>query len=303
MDLFFAMKVFARVVETNSFTRAADTLQMPKASATIILQQLEAHLKVRLLQRTTRSLGLTPEGAAYYQRCVRILADIEDAEHAFAATADAPRGKLRIDMPTALGKLLVLPDIYAFHERYPDIDLMLGFGDKPVDLIQESVDCVIRVGTLPTSNLIARRIGWYRPVTVASPDYLARHGMPEALEDLKQHIAVNFFWGRNGRLMDFSFLVDGRSVDIRMRGNLALNDTEAWLQSCLQGVGIIQAPQFMAAPYLQSAELVHVLRVYTPPPMPISVVYPQSKHLSPVVRVFVDWIVDLFNKNPLLAQG
>ncbi len=302
MDVLFAMKVFARVVETNSFTRAADTLQIPKASATIILQQLEAHLKVRLLHRTTRSLSLTPDGAAYYERCIRILADIEDAEHAFSVTADAPRGKLRIDMPTSLGKFLVLPDVYAFHERYPDIELMLGFGDKPVDLVQESVDCVIRVGTLPTSNLIARRIGLYRPVTVASPDYLARYGVPESLEDLKQHVAANFFWGRNGRLMDFSFMVEGNSVDVKMRGNLALNDTEAWLQCCLKGVGIIQAPRFMAAPYLLSGELVELLSGFTPPPMPISAVYPQSKHLSPVVRVFVDWIADLFDNNPLLAQ-
>lgn len=302
MDVLFAMKVFARVVETNSFTRAADTLQIPKASATIILQQLEAHLKVRLLHRTTRSLSLTPDGAAYYERCVRILADIEEAEHAFSVTADAPRGTLRIDMPTSLGKLLVLPHVYAFHERYPDIELMLGFGDKPVDLIQESVDCVIRVGTLPTSNLIARRLGLYRPVTVASPDYLARYGVPESLDDLKQHVAANFFWGRNGRLMDFSFTLQGRSVDIRMRGNLALNDTEAWLQCCLKGVGIIQAPRFMAAPYLLSGELVELLREFTPPPMPISAVYPQNKRLSPTVRVFVDWVCDLFDNHPLLTQ-
>jgi LysR family transcriptional regulator for bpeEF and oprC len=302
MDVLFAMKVFARVVETKSFTRAADTLQIPRASATIILQQLEAHLKVRLLHRTTRSLSPTPDGAAYYERCVRILADIEDAEHAFSVTADAPRGTLRIDMPTSLGKLLVLPDVYAFHERYPDIELMLGFGDKPVDLIQESVDCVIRVGTLATSNLIARRLGLYRPVTVASPDYLARYGVPESLEDLNQHVAANFFWGRNGRLMDFSFTLQGRSVDVRMRGNLALNDTEAWLQSCLKGVGIIQAPRFMAAPYLLSGELVELLREFTPPPMPISAVYPQNKHLSPTVRVFVDWVCDLFDNHPLLTQ-
>jgi LysR family transcriptional regulator for bpeEF and oprC len=301
MDLFFAMNVFARVVEANSFTRAADTLQIPKASATITLQQLEAHLKIRLLQRTTRSLSLTPEGAEYYERCIRILADVEDAEHAIAQATDTPRGKLRVDMPTALGKLIVLPLIYAFHERYPGIELMLGFGDKPVDMIQESVDCVIRVGALPTSNMVARRIGWYQPVTVASPDYLSRQGVPETLEDLDKHVAANFFWGRHGRLMDFSFTADGRTVDMLMRGNLAFNDTEAWLQSCLSGVGIIQAPQFMAAPYLRSGQLVEVLSAHTPPPMPISAVYPQSRHVSSAVRVFVDWVAEVFESNPLLA--
>lgn len=302
MDLFFAMKVFTRVVESNSFTRAADTLHIPKASATIIIQQLEAHLKIRLLQRTTRSLGLTPDGAAYYERCVRILADIEEAEHALVAKTDKPRGTLRIDMPTSLGKLLVLPDLYGFHARYPDIDLMAGFGDRPVDLIQDSVDCVIRVGELPTSNMVARRIGLYRPVTVASPDYLARHGMPRALDELKAHVAINFFWGRHGRLMNFSFTVDGQVVETLMQGNLAVNDTEVWMQSCLRGLGIIQAPRFMATPFLQSGDLVEVLTAYVPPPMPISVVYPQNRHLSPTVRVFVDWIADLFEQHPLLAQ-
>lgn len=303
MDLLFAMKVFCRVVESTSFTRAADTLHIPKASATVIIQQLEAHLKARLLQRTTRSLSLTPDGAAYYERCVRILADIEETENAFTGTTDAPRGKLRVDMPTSLGKLLVLPDIFAFHARYPDIELMLGFGDKPVDLIQESVDCVIRVGTLPDSSLVARRIGLYRPVTVASPAYLERFGMPADLQQLKQqHVAVNFFWGRHGRLMDFSFVVEGKRVDMRMRGNLAVNDTDAWLQSCLEGVGVIQAPRFMAVPHLQSGALVEVLSMYTPPPMPISAVYPQNRHLSPVVRVFVDWVAELFENNPLLEE-
>lgn len=302
MDLFFAMNVFARVVEANSFTRAADTLQIPKASATIALQQLEAHLKIRLLQRTTRSLSLTPEGAEYYERCIRILADVEDAEHAIAQATDAPRGRLRVDMPTALGKLVVLPQIYAFHARYPGIELMLGFGDKPVDLIQENVDCVIRVGTLPSSSMVAKRVGWYRPVTVASPAYLSRYGMPENLKDLDNHLASNFFWGRNGRLMDFSFNASGRTVDILMRGNLAFNDTEAWLQSCLNGIGIIQAPRFMTAPYLESGQLVELLKAYTPPPMPISAVYPQSRHVSSAVRLFVDWIAELFEKNALVAE-
>ncbi|SEI42870.1 LysR family transcriptional regulator [Pseudomonas sp. NFR16] len=302
MDLLFAMKVFTRVVESNSFTRAADTLQIPKASATVIIQQLEAHLKIRLLQRTTRRLGLTPDGATYYERCVRILADIEDAEHTLVANAGTPRGTLRVDMPTSLGKLLVLPDLYEFHQRYPDIELLAGFGDRPVDLIQDSVDCVIRVGELPTSNMVARRIGLYRPVTVASPDYLARHGMPTTVGELKAHFAINYFWGRHGRLMNFSFTVDGQSVETLMHGNLAVNDTEVWMQSCLKGLGIIQAPRFMAAPYLASGELVEVLIAHVPPPMPISVVYPQNRHLSPTVRVFVDWIAQLFEHHPLLAE-
>ncbi len=215
MDRLQAMKVFTRVVETNSFTRAADTLDLPRASVTVIIQQLEAHLKIRLLQRTTRRLNLTPDGAAYYERCVRILADIDETESSFENVGKAPRGKLRVDMPGALGRMIVMPKIYDFHARYPDIDLMLGFGDKPVDLIQEGVDCVVRIGTLQDSSLVARRIAIYQGVTVASPEYLERNGVPKTIEDLDRHEAVNYFWGRTGRMMDLTFEVDGHPVEVK----------------------------------------------------------------------------------------
>lgn len=162
------MQVFTRVVDTNSFSRAADTLNLPRASVTTIIQNLEAHLNVRLLQRTTRRLNLTPDGAAYYERCVRILADIEEAEGSFSHNGKGPHGKLRVDMPDAIGRLIVMPQLCDFHSRYPDIELMMGFGDKPVDLIQEGVDCVIRVGTLQDSSLVVRRIGVFQGVTVAA---------------------------------------------------------------------------------------------------------------------------------------
>jgi LysR family transcriptional regulator, regulator for bpeEF and oprC len=301
MDRLQAMKVFTRVVETNSFSRAADALDLPRASVTVIIQQLEAHLKVRLLQRTTRRLNLTPDGAAYYERCVRILADVEETESSFAHFNRGPRGKLRIDMPSALGRLIVMPKIHDFHERYPDIDLMIGFGDKPVDLIQESVDCVIRIGTLQDSTLVARRIGVYQGVTVASPDYLERHGIPETIEDLKEHTAVNYFWSRTGRVMDMSFVVDDETVEVKMRGKIAVNDAEAYVASAVNGVGVAQAARFMALPYLESGQLVELLSQWKPLPMPISAVYPHNRHLSPSVRVFVDWIAELFEKCPLLS--
>lgn len=193
MDRLQAMQVFTRVVDTNSFSRAADTLDMPRASVTTIIQNLEAHLNVRLLQRTTRRLNLTPDGAAYYERCVRILADIEETESSFANTGKGPRGKLRIDMPGSIGRMIVMPQLCEFHTRYPEIELMIGFGDKPVDLIQEGVDCVIRVGTLQDSSLVARRIGVFQGVTAASPDYLELHGVPQTIDDLQQHTAVNYF--------------------------------------------------------------------------------------------------------------
>lgn len=301
MDRLQAMKVFTRVAETGSFSRAADSLALPRASATIIIQQLEAHLKVRLLHRTTRRLSLTPDGAAYYERCARILADIDEAENAFIVGSQGPRGRLRVDMPASLGRHVVMPSLYEFHTRYPDIDLMVGFNDKPIDLIQESVDCVIRIGELQDSTLVARRLGDYRMVTVASPDYLERYGTPQTLEDLDQHAAVHYFWGRNGRLMDSTFVVDGRTIAVKMRGKIAVNDTEAYVASCVKGFGIVQAPFHLACAHLRAGELVEVLAQWKPAPMPISAVYPHNRHLSPAVRAFVDWVAALFDGSELMV--
>jgi LysR family transcriptional regulator for bpeEF and oprC len=192
MDKFKAMQVFTRVVDSNSFAAAADALHMTRSSVSTIVQDLEAYLKVRLLNRTTRRISLTPDGAAYYERCVRILAEVQDSEHSFA-TPIAPRGKLKVDLPSSLGRKVFVPALHDFQSRYPDIDLMLGIGDKAVDLVQDGVDCAIRMGPLRDSSLVAKRIGTTEFVTVASPDYLARHGTPTSLGELDTHIAVNYF--------------------------------------------------------------------------------------------------------------
>ncbi|WP_420994185.1 LysR family transcriptional regulator [Cupriavidus sp. 30B13] len=301
MDRLLAMKVFTRVVETNSFTRAADTLDMPRASVSVIVQQLEAHLKVRLLQRTTRRINLTVDGAAYYERCIRILEEIEETESSFANAGQQPRGRLRVEMQGALGKQIVMPHIAEFHARYPEIELMAGFGDRPVDLIQEGVDCAIRVGMLQDSSLVARRVGTYQAVTVASPAYLRKYGEPAAIADLERHVAVNYFWPRSGRMMEFTFATGGDPVAVKMNGNIAVNDAQAYLESALEGVGLVQAARFMALPYLKSGRLVEVLSQWKPLPMPISVVYPHSRHLAPTVRAFVDWIAELFERSPLFS--
>jgi LysR family transcriptional regulator for bpeEF and oprC len=301
MDRLQAMKVFTKVVETSSFTRAADVLDLPRASVSSIVQQLEAHLKIRLLQRTTRRLSLTPDGASYYEHCIRILADIEETESSFSGVNNAPRGKLRVDMPGALGRMVVMPKIREFYARYPDIDLMVGFGDKPVDLIKEGVDCAIRIGALQDSSLVARRVGVFQAVTVASPDYLTRYGIPNTLEDLDDHVAVNYFWGRTGRVMELTFDVDGRPTKVKMKGHIAVNDAAAYVESGLEGIGIVQAPRFMALPYLKSGQLVEILPERKPLPMPISVIYPHNRHLSQSVRVFVDWVAELFSECALFS--
>lgn len=236
MDKLKAMQVFTRVVDMNRFSNAADSLRMTRSSVTTIIQNLEAYLKVRLLNRTTRRISLTPDGAAYYERVSRILADVADSENAFSAIA-APRGKLKVDMPGSIGRLLVVPALSDFHARYPDIDLMLGVGDKAVDLVQDSVDCAIRMGPMQDSTLVARRIGVSEFVTVASPEYLAANGKPKLLADLDSHRAVNYFSSRNGRIVEIDFVMDGRPVEVRMQSRLAANDGDAYLQCGIQGLG------------------------------------------------------------------
>ncbi|WP_118180344.1 LysR family transcriptional regulator [Paraburkholderia phosphatilytica] len=301
MDRLQAMQVFTRVVDTNSFTRAAETLDMPRASVTTIIQNLEAFLGTRLMHRTTRRLSLTPDGAAYYERCVRILQEVEETESSFQRGNRKPHGKLRVDMPGAIGRLIVIPSLCEFHTRYPDIDLQMGLSDRPVDLLQEGVDCVVRVGALQDSSLVARRVGLFEGISCAAPEYLERYGVPHSLEDLERHRAVNYFSSRTGRVIDWAFLVDGKEVEVKMKGSVSVNDADAYVTCGVEGFGLIQPPLFMVRPHLQTGQLVEVMPDLKPLPMPISVVYPHSRHLSSKVRVFVDWIAEIFDRCPLLS--
>ncbi|MFD1561710.1 LysR family transcriptional regulator [Paraburkholderia silviterrae] len=299
MDRLMAMQVFTKVVEMNGFARAADALGVPPASATTLIQKLEAHLQVRLMQRTTRRISLTPEGAEYYERCVRILEDIDETEDSLTHTAKGPRGKLRVDMPSSLGRVIVMPRIEEFRARYPDVELMLGFGDRPVDLIQEGVDCALRVGQLEDSSLVARRLGALTTMTAASPAYLERYGEPHSLEALEQHIAVQYFSNRTGRIAGLNFMVDGKSTDMKMNGTLAVNDADAYVTCGVNGAGIIQAPWFMLLSHLEAGELKEILTPWKVRPMPLSAVYPHNRHLAAKVRVFVEWIAELCEQTPL----
>ena len=303
MDRLQAMQVFTRVVETNSFSRAADTLDLPRPSVTTIIQNLEAHLGVRLLQRTTRRLNLTPDGAAYYERCVRILAEIEETESAFSRAESGPRGKLRVDVPGALGRMIVMPNIHDFHTRYPQVEVSIGIGDRPVDLVQDAVDCAIRIGSLSDSSLVARRIGLYQRLTLASPAYLERLGRPERLEDLHHHWAVNYFMSRTGRTMDFTFWVDDEAVEVKMRSAVSVNDAEAQVGAAVDGVGIVQSGHFLSHGHLQAGRLVELFPQYRQRPVPISAVYPHTRHLSLTVRAFVEWMAEVFEKSPLINYG
>jgi LysR family transcriptional regulator for bpeEF and oprC len=301
MDRFQAMQVFTRVVDANSFTQAADTLGLPRATVTTTIQNLERRLQVRLLNRTTRRLSMTPDGAAYYERCARILADVEEAEAAFHDVARGPKGRLRIDTLPAIGRLILMPALCDFHARYPNIELAIGMADRPVDLVQEAVDCVIRVGELQDSSLVAKRIGTFESVTCAAPSYLERRGEPKTIEQLQGHDAVHYFSSRTGRVIDWSFVVDGIATDVKVNSIVSVNDADAYVACGLQGFGLIQPARCMVQTYLESGQLREVLPQWAPPRMPISVAYLHSRHLSSKVRVFVDWVTELFERCPLIS--
>jgi LysR family transcriptional regulator for bpeEF and oprC len=301
MDRFQAMQVFTRVVDANSFSRAADHLGMPRATVTTTIQNLEALLRVRLLNRTTRRISLTPDGAAYYEHCARILGEVEETESSFRDVASGPKGRLRIDVPSVIARLILIPRLCEFHSRYPEVELVIGMGDRPVDLVQEAVDCVIRGGELQDSTLVARRIGTLGFATCAAPAYLERHGAPTSLAELGNHQAVNYFSSLTGRSVDWDFVVDGVPTAVKMSGMVSVNDAEAYVACGLQGFGLIQPARFMVMPHLESGALQEVLPQFSPSPMPVWAAYMQNRHLSSKVRAFVDWVTELFGACPLLG--
>ena len=293
MDRFNAMRIFARIVELGSFSKAADDLHMPAATATHTIKQLEAHLGVRLLQRTTRHVSTTLDGQAYYERCVRILADVEETEAGFGNSGAAPRGKLRGDLQGTLAQHYVLPRLSEFFARYPDLELEIGMGDRLVDLVRDGVDCVLRVGELRDSSMVGRRVATLQQVTCASAAYLDRHGTPQTLEELQRHRAVNFFSPSSGKLFPFEFLVDGEAHRVTLPGSVSVSNAEAYVACCANDLGLIQLPRYHVAQQLADGAFRAVLPGWQPAAMPVSVLYPHQRQLSPRVRVFVDWISDV----------
>ncbi len=295
MDQVAALRVFVRIVETGSFTQAAASLATPKPTVTKLVQQLEAHLQTKLLSRTTRRLAVTSDGAAYYERAVQVLADLEDMDASVSASQARPKGRLRIDMSAAVAQEIILPALGGFFERYPDIQLDIGTSDRQADLLAENVDCVIRAGAIGDLSLVARRIGEMHMATVAAPAYLLRHGTPAHPSALESgHCVVSYFRARTGRHLPFGFVRDGERLEIAGRYQAALNDAGTYLVAGLAGHGIIQAPHFMVQGHVMAGRLVQVLPGWAVPPIPLHVVYPPNRHLSTRLRVFVDWVAGLF---------
>lgn len=294
MNKLQAMEVFVQVVDAGSFTRAADTLQMPKATVSTLIQALETSLASRLLHRTTRHVSVTSDGAAYYERCVRILSDVRDAEESLTRHRFSPSGRLRVDAPTGLTCEILIPALPDFFERYPDITLEMGSTDRPVDLVEEGVDCAVRGGDLIDSNLIARRVGVINFVTCAAPSYIERFGMPLHPNDLERHRCVNYFSSKSGKVSGWDFTRDGERIEVMLPGAIALNDSNAYIKAGLAGLGVINMTDYLLSEQLATGKMVRLLPDWRCDPIPVHVVYPHNRHLSAKVRVFVEWIAELF---------
>ncbi|HEX8404503.1 MAG TPA: LysR family transcriptional regulator [Duganella sp.] len=298
MDRLKAMQAFVRIVEANSYTKAAETLDLPRAALTATIQKLEAFLGTQLLQRTTRRLSLTPDGADYFQKCLEILRAVDDAEGTFRGQSAAkPKGKLRVELPGAVGRHVVMPRIGDFCRDYPDVDLVISLSEQVKDLTQEGLDCALRVGDLRDSAMIGRRIGGMAFLTCAAPSYLAARGVPHTLDDLHAHVGVTHFSGLTGRPFDWDFVADGAVLTMAVRGAIAVNEPDAYISCALQGMGLIQAARYQVRDHLASGALVEVLPEMPPAPMPISLLYPQGRMASPRLSVFAAWIAAVFRED------
>jgi DNA-binding transcriptional LysR family regulator len=292
MDRLETMRVFARVVERHSFIRAAEDFGLPASTVTDAVKQLETRLQVRLLQRTTRQVRVTLDGEAYYQRCLSILADIEDAETAFSGAK--PKGLLRVDVHGSQARRFIVPALPQFFAEYPDIELFLSETDRYVDLVREGIDCALRTGTPKDSDLVARRVALLREVTVASPGYVARFGKPKRWDGLEGHRMVGFRSSATGGVLPLEFMVEGTRKSALLPMILSVSGGDTYRAAALADLGLIQVPHYSVQQDLADGTLVELLPDTPPSPTPVHILYPRSRQLSLRVRVFIDWVAKLY---------
>lgn len=303
MDRFDALQAFVRVVEAGSFTKAAQTLHMSKTTVTQLVQQLEARLRVKLLNRTTRQVRVTAEGAAYYERVVSLLADLEDADAGLSNALSAPKGRLRVDVPSPLASVVLMPALPAFHAHYPEIQIDMGVSDRMVDVIGDNVDCVLRAGELGDSSLMARRVGELRFGVYASPDYLASAGTPSHPRELEHmpHRIVGFLGAHSGKVAPLPMRREGERIAAQGRYAIAVDDGNAYLAAGLAGMGVLWLPHYMAETHVARGELVPLFDDWRVDSMPLYIVYPPNRHLSAKLRVFIDWVTELVAQHASIA--
>ena len=297
MDRLEAMRLFTRIVELGSFSRAAEQLGVTRTAATQGIQRLEARLGVGLLARTTRQVRATVDGQSYYQRCVALLADLDDAEAEFSQATRQPRGRIRVDLPGSLCRLVLMPALPTFCARHPELRLEFSVSDRQIDPLREGVDCVLRIGALGGDlPLAARRLAALPLVTCASRDYLERHGRPLSLAELDGHRAVDNLSATTGKPFAFEFVIDGTPQTRQLAASVAINDGGGYVAACAAGMGLIQVPLFHVERQLASGEFAEVLPQHRPPPMPLHLLYAPKRQPAARLRVFMDWVAQLFGE-------
>jgi DNA-binding transcriptional LysR family regulator len=287
MERFEAMKLFVRIVERRSFTLAAHDTGVPRSTVTQAIKQMEERLGVRLLQRTTRTVKATLDGEVYYRRCIGILHDIEDADGAFKGVR--PKGVLRVEVQGTLARHFLMPGLPAFFAQYPEIELSMSESDRWVDIVQEGVDCVLRYGNLPDSDMVARKVAQLDRLTCASAEYIAQFGIPQDLESLADHRTVGIRSLSTGAVLPLEFTAGSTTRAVMMRSCISVTGPESFLAATRLGLGLAQLPRFHVEDDLKSGRLVALLEDWPPPSAPVSLLYAQSRQVSPRVRVFLDW--------------
>ena len=297
MDRQSEMSVFVRVVEAESFSAAARSLKLTPSAVSKLVSRLEDRLGARLLNRTTRRLSLSEEGRAFYQRCLPILAAIEEAERAVTELHAEPRGLLKVNSSTAFGQYHISPLIPEFTAKYPDLRIQLTLTDSIVNLVEEEVDVAIRIGELPDSSLIARKLAPARRVVAGAPSYLGRVGTPKSPDDLKDHNCLTLSFETS--LNQWEFAGPDGPRRMRVSGNYETNNATAMHAAALDGLGLIRSADFIVGPDIRAGRLIPVLTDFETDRAPnIYAVYSHARHLSPKVRAFVDLLADAFSPTP-----
>ncbi|ADU11805.1 LysR family transcriptional regulator [Asticcacaulis excentricus] len=286
-----ALRIFTRVAELSSFSQASETLGLPKATVSTAVQTLEAHLGTQLLYRTTRRVQLTHDGQLFYERAKDLLADADDLSGLFQTRSVS--GRIRVDMPIPVAQSLVIPNLPLLLERHPDLRVELSSTDRIVDIVREGFDCVIRVGTLSDTGLTVRALGKLSMGNFASPEYLARWGTPRTLEDLKGHRLIHYVTQMGARPDGFDYSDGTQWQTMAMEGVVTVNNSEAYRHAALAGLGIVQAPRVGMTEHVAQGRLIEILPAYVADALPVSLIYPQRRHLARRVRVFIDWVATL----------
>ena len=296
MDIFTTMKVYCSVVENDSLADAARKMNVSPSVVSKHLSALENHLGVRLLNRTTRRISITEEGTAYYERCKQIITDVAEAEIEVSSAHTAPRGLLKITAPVTFAHRHLTPHLPKFLDMFPEVEVQVQVNDRVVDLVDEGIDLAIRISQLKDSSLIARRLAPNRRYIAATPEYLERNGTPKSVDDLKDHRLIT--WPPGNPLNDWHFLIDGVDRIIKVKGAIAVNEGDAILTTLLAGGGLGMTQEFLAGPFVKEKKLVPLLEEIVREDNPIYAVYPSSRHLSPKVRAFVDFLVKTYGPKP-----